>query len=202
MTGGTKRQVKVVTADDIQAAATKLYDQKDDTVRTELKSAFGQDVTIIDESYTAAYGNQVSTPALDQEVTAKAKLTIETTYSIVGVAKNELGNYLDAGLKKQLDSSENQRIYENGSNKVAFARFITVDGVSTVNLTATGKIGPNIKDDEVKEQAKGKRYGEVQSQIESIQGVRDVDVKFWPFWVTAVPNDVNKVNVEFKLNES
>ncbi|MCY1554205.1 hypothetical protein D9M68_907610 [compost metagenome] len=71
-----------------------------------------------------------------------------------------------------------------------------------MTVTATGKIGPNIKDSDVKEQAKGKRYGEVQSQIESIQGVRDVDVKFWPFWVTVVPNDVNKVNVEFKLNES
>ena len=93
-------------------------------------------------------------------------------------------------------------MYENGSNKVAFAQFETIDGSSSVTLTATGKIGPNIKDDEVKEQSKGKRYGEVQSQIESIQGVRDVDVKFWPFWVTTVPNDVNKVNVEFKLNES
>lgn len=202
MTGGTKRQVKVVTNQDIQAATAKLAEQKDDTVKKQLQALFGQDMTVIDQSYTVAQANPVSTPAADQEATGKAKLTSEVTYSLIGISKTDLNTYLDAGLKKQLDSKGDQRVYENGSNKVSFAQFATADGASTVTLTATGKIGPNIKDSEVKEQAKGKRYGEVQSQIESIQGVRDVDVKFWPFWVTSVPNDVKKVNVEFKLNES
>lgn len=202
MTGGTKRQIKVVTSQDIQAATAKLAEQKDDTVKQQLQPLFGQDATVIDQSYTAAQATPVSTPAVDQEATGKAKLTSEVTYSLTGIAKTDLNAYLDASLKKQLDSKGDQRVYENGSDKVTFAQFATGDGVSTVTLTATGKIGPNIKDADVKEQAKGKRYGEVQSQIESIQGVRDVDVKFWPFWVTAVPNDVNKVNVEFKLNES
>ncbi len=202
MTGGTKRQVKVVTTSDIQAATAKLAEQKDDTIEDQLKSAFGQDITVIDQSYTASQATPVSTPAVDQEATGKAKLTSEVTYSLMGVTKTDLNAYLDAGLKKQLGSNDDQRVYENGSAKTAFAQFATADGASSVTLTATGKIGPNIKDDDVKEQAKGKRYGEVQSQIESIQGVRDVDVKFWPFWVTAVPNDVKKVNVEFKLNES
>ncbi|MNH49930.1 hypothetical protein D3C73_15260 [compost metagenome] len=203
MTGGTKRQVKVVSSQDVQAATAKLAEQKDDSVKEQLKSSFGQGIIVIDQSYTAAQATPASTPAVDQEAASgKAKLTSEVTYSLVGIAKTDLDSYLDAGLKKQLGSSDDQRIYENGSNNVAFAQFATGDGGATVTLTATGKIGPNIKDAEVKEQAKGKRYGEVQSQIESIQGVRDVDVKFWPFWVTAVPNDVNKVNVEFKLNES
>ena len=202
MTGGTKRQIKVVTSQDVQAATAKLAEQKDDTVKQQLQPLFGQDATVIDQSYTAAQATPVSTPAVDQEATGKAKLTSEVTYSLTGIAKTDLNTYLDASLKKQLDSKGDQRVYENGSDKVTFAQFATGDGVSTVTLTATGKIGPNIKDADVKEQAKGKRYGEVQSQIESIQGVRDVDVKFWPFWVTAVPNDVNKVNVEFKLNES
>ncbi|MNI72766.1 hypothetical protein D3C73_1287250 [compost metagenome] len=141
-------------------------------------------------------------PAVDQEATGKAKLTSEVTYTLLGITKADLNTYLDAGLKKQLDSKGDQRVYENGSDKVTFAQFNVSDAGSTVLLSGTGKIGPNIEDAAVKEQSKGKRYGDVQSQIESIQGVRDVDVKFWPFWVTVVPNDVNKVNVEFKLNES
>lgn len=202
MTGGTKRQVKVVTASDVQAATAKLAEQKDDTVKKQLQSAFSQDMTVIDQSYTAGQAAPVSAPAVDQEATGKAKLTSEVTYSLIAIAKTDLNTYLDAGLKKQLDSKGDQRVYENGSGKVTFAQFAAAEGASTVTLTATGKIGPNIEDSVVKEQAKGKRYGEVQSQLESIQGVRDVDVKFWPFWVTAVPNDVKKVNVEFKLNES
>lgn len=200
--GGTKRQVKVVSSQDIQAATAKLAEQKDDTVKDQLKSAFGQDVVVIDQSYTAAQAAPISTPAVDQEATGKAKLASEVTYSLIGIAKSDLNTYLDAGLKKQLDDRNDQRVYSNGSDKVTFAQFQATDGVSTATLTATGKIGPSIDDKTVKEQSKGKRYGEVQSQIQSIQGVRDVDVKFWPFWVTAVPNDINKINVEFKLNES
>ncbi|MFZ2836645.1 MAG: hypothetical protein WAZ21_04995 [Candidatus Saccharimonadales bacterium] len=202
MTGGTKRQVKVVTASDIQAAATKLAEQKDDTVKDQLRQAFSQDVTVIDQSYTASQAAPTSVPAVDQEATGKSKLTSEVTYTLLGITKADLNTYLDAGLKKQLDSKGDQRVYENGSDKVTFAQFNVSDAGSTVLLSGTGKIGPNIEDAAVKEQSKGKRYGDVQSQIESIQGVRDVDVKFWPFWVTVVPNDVNKVNVEFKLNES
>ncbi len=202
MTGGTKRQVKVVTASDIQAATAKLAEQKDDTVKKQLQSAFSQDMTVIDQSYTASQAAPASAPAVDQEATGKAKLTSEVTYSLTAIAKTDLDTYFDAGLKKQLDSKGDQRVYENGSSKVTFAQFTAAEGTSTVTITATGKIGPNIEDDTIKQQAKGKRYGEVQSQLESIQGVRDVDVKFWPFWVTAVPNDVKKVNVEFKLNES
>jgi hypothetical protein len=202
MTGGTKRQIKVVSSSDIQAAAAKLAEQKDDTAKDQLKSAFGQDVVVIDQSYTAAQATPVSTPAVDQETAGKAKLASEVTYSLVGIAKSDLNTYLDAGLKDQLEGKSDQRVYSNGSDKVTFAQFQMTDGVSTATLTATGKIGPSIDDKAVKEQSKGKRYGEVQSQIQSIQGVRDVDVKFWPFWVTGVPNDVNKINVEFKLDES
>ena len=42
----------------------------------------------------------------------------------------------------------------------------------------------------------------MQSSIESIEGVEDVDVKFSPFWVRSVPNDIKKINVEFKLKDA
>jgi hypothetical protein len=77
-----------------------------------------------------------------------------------------------------------------------------VESGFTANIVATAKIGPKIEDSVVKESSKGKRYGEIQSSLEAIQGVDSVDVKFSPFWVTTAPNDVKKINVEFKLHES
>ena len=71
-----------------------------------------------------------------------------------------------------------------------------------VKVTANGAVGPEIREDDVKNQAKGQSYGDVQSAIEAIQGVDDVDVKFSPFWVKSVPNDVNKISVEFRLNHA
>src|SRR5690606_30689869 len=95
-----------------------------------------------------------------------------------------------------------QRVYDNGASKMTFTNVQPVENGFTANLSAAAQIGPKINDDAIKEAAKGKRYGDIQSGIESISGVDDVDVKFWPFWVSSAPNDVKKISVEFKLNES
>ena len=73
--------------------------------------------------------------------------------------------------------------------------------LSPVDVNSQQAFRINIKEANVKDQAKGKSYGEVQSAIESIEGVEDVDVKFSPFWVKSVPKDINKINVEFKIKD-
>ena len=70
-----------------------------------------------------------------------------------------------------------------------------------VQLVANGKVGPQINDDDIKQKVKGKEYGDIQADIGAIQGVDDVDTKFWPFWVKTVPNDTKRITIEFKLNE-
>jgi hypothetical protein len=85
---------------------------------------------------------------------------------------------------------------------VIFTNVNAVESGFTANIVATAKIGPKIEDSVVKDSAKGKRYGEIQSSLEAIQGVDNVDVKFWPFWVNTAPNDAKKITVEFKLHES
>jgi hypothetical protein len=146
----------------------------------------------------------VSTPAADQEVAdgVKPKLTSEVTYRLSGVDKNELNDYLDDHFTKQLEGLNDQRTYNNGAGGVTFTNVNAVETGFTANIVATAKIGPKIEDSVVKESAKGKRYGEIQSSLEAIQGVDSVDVKFWPFWVTTAPGDVKKINVEFKLHDS
>lgn len=72
----------------------------------------------------------------------------------------------------------------------------------SANITTNGKIGPKIDEVALKEYAKGKRYGEIQSYVNEINGVDSVDIKFSPFWVSGAPNDTKKITVEFKVNGS
>ncbi|MEP6710688.1 MAG: hypothetical protein ABJA64_03130 [Candidatus Saccharibacteria bacterium] len=200
--GGVTKMVTVVTAADVQKAAEQLATQEDSTVKTKLQNAFGKGVKVIDTSYSLAKSDPVSVPAVGAEATAKAKLSTELTYSMFGVAQSELSDFLDDTLAKKIENEKDQRAYDNGAEKAAFTDFVTKDGATTVKITANGQVGPKINDDDIKGQVKGKRYGEVQSQLESINGVDAVDVKFWPFWVSSVPNDVKRISIEFKLNAS
>jgi len=199
--GGVTKMVTVVTAADVQKAAEQLALQEDPAVKAQLKSAFGKDVRVIDTSYVAQKGDPVSAPAVGQEATAKAKLTTEITYSMAGVAESELSTYLDAAVKEEISDQPNQRVYDNGAKAASFTDFVTDAAGSKARLVANGKVGPKINDDDIKEKVKGKQYGDIQADIGAIQGVDDVDTKFWPFWVRSVPNDTKRITIEFKLNE-
>lgn len=199
--GGVTKMVTVVTAADVQKAAEQLATQEDPAIKAQLKTGFGKDVKVIDTSYGVQKSDPVSAPAVGQEATGKAKLATELTYSMMGVAKAELATYLDDAVKEEIVDQPNQRVYDNGATAASFTDFVADAAGGKARLVANGKVGPQINDDDIKEKVKGKQYGDVQADIEAIQGVDDVDTKFWPFWVRTVPNDVKRISIEFKLNE-
>ena len=199
--GGTDKTATVVTASDIESAKSKLSEKKIDGLREQLLSSFGDSATVITESYVENRSDPSSSVAVDGEATGAVTLKSTITASALAIDKNELKNFVEAKLKEEISGKKSQRIYDNGVSKVAFSQFSKAHNTQTVRLTTNGKVGPDIKEANVKDQAKGKSYGEVQSAIESIEGVEDVDVKFSPFWVKSVPKDINKINVEFKIKD-
>lgn len=203
MSGGSKKQVKVATNEDVQDALSKLINENNATAKKELtKQLDDTTVKIIDQTFKSSQDAVASNPAVDAEVpSGKTKVTATLIYSLSGVEKSAYNKYLDDYFAKQVKEQEDQRVYDNGGSKVTFTNVAPAGNGFTANIVASAKIGPQIKDNEIKDLAKGRRYGEVQSSIEAIQGVDNVDIKFWPFWVSSVPNDTKKISIEFKLNE-
>jgi len=200
---GTSKITKVVSADDIERAKGQLIGQSTDTEKAALSKKFVNGEKVIDGSFTVERGDATATPAVDQEApaTGKAKLTIPTTFTIYAIAKADLESYLTASLKSQFDDENGQKVYNTGIDKAALSNFRKDGETLTATLTASGQIGPKIDDSTIKEQVKGKIYGEVQSTIESIDGIDEVDVKFSYFWVRTVPNNTDKIKIEFKLQD-
>jgi hypothetical protein len=160
----------------------------------------GGDVVILAESFTPSYGNVGSKPALDETVKddGSATATMEITYTLIGIAKTDLKNLIEA----QLGDIGSQKIYDNGVNKIKFKSFTVNQNSYSVTITTTAQIGPDLDErkDQIRKDAVGKRSGEIVSDIEAIPGVSSVKVKFWPFWVKAV-NSADKLTVEFAVNE-
>lgn len=197
--GGTSRVVTIVTADDVQKAGAALVEQPSDQVKAQLVKLFTNGETVIDDSFTIDRAAATSVPAIGAEVTGPAKLTSSTTYTITAIAKTDLEIYLKANIEKQLVGKDNQRMYDDGIGKVVLSDYTKTGDVATVKIVSTGQVGPKIDDAAIKQQVKGKIYGEAQSTLQQIDGVSNVDVQFSYFWVRTVPNDINKITVEFKL---
>lgn len=200
--GGTDEVSKVVAANDIALATDKLKEQPSAEAKKALIKQFVNGEVVIDDSFNVEYGAPVSAPALDAEApTGKAKLTSSVTYTIFAIAKADLEVFLKADLEKQITGKANQRVYDTGIDKVKLSGFSKVGDVSSVKIVSTGQVGPKIDEADIKEQVKGKRFGEVQSTLGAIEGVSDVEVQFSFFWVRTVPNNTEKISVEFKLQD-
>ena len=202
-TGGSKETVKVVQQSDVDAAVAKLREKGDsDAVRDELMGQMSDSTMVIDGSFSVSQGEVKVTPGVGETPegdSTKATASIELTYTLVGVNRDDLSKVLDAQLKSQTDEAK-QKVYNNGLDEAKFSGFTTTDNGYTVSVTTNGHVGPVIDEDEVKQQAVGKKSEEIKELLKQTDGVNDVSVTMSPFWVSAAPKE-SKITVNFEINE-
>ena len=199
--GGSSREVTVVSEDDLAKATAALGEKKVSDLRSKLESSFSESNVVIKETFQEKRGDPVPSVKINEEATGPVTLKSTVTASMMAVERSEIQKFLKTGIQSEIEGMKSQKIYSDGSSDVKFSQFVNDAEKPKIRLTANGKIGPVIKEDEVKEQSLGKNYGEIQLALEAIDGVEDVDIKFWPFWVRTVPNDVDRVTVEFKIKD-
>jgi len=198
--GGTDKIAKVVTDADIQKAKEDLVDDEDDGKEAELKTSL-KGAKYIEGSYGVSYADVTTTPAVNEEATSgTATLNTKVTYSLYGVTSSELGKFLDKFIKNELGDDENQYVYDNGKDDAEFQDITNTDKGASFTIVATAKVGPKLDENEIRKQSLGKKGGDIQESLQTIPGVEDVDVSYFPFWVSSVPSDEKKVTVEFQVN--
>ena len=207
MTGGTSRIVKIVSAEDIRKAKEELGSVSASEGRTELVGEFATGLIPISSSFRSESSEPVAVPALGEEVTegTTPKLTTKTTFSMFGVDRVKIAEFVEARMMEVIADEEDQEIYATGvsdnadENKAFVESFHEVDGKYVAKLKTTAKIGPEVTDQMVREKSLGRKIGEVQSMLKSIKGVSAVRVETSVFWVTSVPNDTNRITVEITV---
>lgn len=207
MTGGTSKLVKVVSEQDVKTARESLESTGATEGRAELLEAFDIGLMPISSSFATQSSEPASSPAVGQEVGegVKPKLVAETTFTMFGVDLVKLNEYVDIKTMQAIAGEEGQKVYSTGvsedseENKAFIESFREADGMYTAKLKTTTKTGPEVTNQMVMEKSLGKKIGEVQSLLKSINGVGSVKVNTSVFWMTSIPNDINKVNVEITV---
>ena len=199
MSGGTSQEVKVVSQGDVDKAKDSLSQQDAGSGKDELRKQFGSEYIIIEESFTTETGSPAASPAVGEQA-QKGKVTVETTYTMLGLQREDAKQIIGDVLKDALDDKPNQSIFSDGSNTISFQAFQkSSNGTYSARLVTTGYIGTTIDTKKLAEEVKGKRYGEIEQIANSITGVDKVDIKFSPFWVTSAPSNTDKINIRFTV---
>lgn len=198
LSGGTRETVKVVSQADVDKASQRLGERNTDEARKELEKQFSGDYLLIKESFDVATGQPRPEPSVGERA-QQGRLTAETTYTLVGLPRKEVKNILDTVLEDSIKEGSQTRIYRSGDQDVKFSRYEAGENsVSSVRLNTTGYIGPEIDDKALAKQLVGKRYGEIEQIVNRIDGVKQVDIDFSPFWVGKAPSE-DKITVRFNV---
>lgn len=197
MTGGTDKIVKVVAQADVDSAKTKALEQNTDAIKKELSDTLKkQGYVPVPETFANSEPVVVATPNVGDEATeVTAKVTI--TYSMLGAEQSGVKTLVENEAKKQIDTSK-QSITEDGMSTATYQVFDRQpNGTTRMNVKTTVVAGLQLNADQVKQEVAGKRRGEVQ-QILNQPGIKDVEIKFSPFWVTKVPTNPSKITIIFE----
>lgn len=198
-TGGTDKMITVLTEQDVDKAKEKLTTENASSGKERLLGQFSEDMLPIEASFKQTTGDPVATPKVGEEVPSGTtpKLESTTTFTMFGVDKNHLSEYITQVASAKL--AEDQRVYSAGSP--FFERFTETDGGYTAKLKTTTQSGPKVTEQDILEKSKGRKIGEVQTLLKSINGVSTVTVQPSYFWVRSVPNDENRITIELKVEE-
>ena len=200
--GGTDRMIKAVSQSDLDKATEQLNAKKVNNLRSDLAKSFGDSSIAIEESFREKRSEPTSSIPLDGEANGQVTLKTVVSGTMFAVDRAELDSFLTSIAKKEISTKKSQKIYNNGLAGVQLTQFSDNNGNLTAHLGAQASIGPVIDEAVVKEQARGLRYGDIQSKLESIPGIDTVDTQFWPFWVRSVPNDVSRIEVKFSVSNA
>jgi hypothetical protein len=197
MTGGTTQIIKVVSQDDVNKATEQLSGASKNQSLSELQQQLRDDgKRPIDETLVTSKATVVASPAVGAEAT-ETKVTMTVNYSLIGVKEDELVQIIEKEARK-LQGDTPINIRDSGIGGVIFTVAGTPNEADTkINIQSVATIGPDINTDELKKSLAGKKRGDIEKQIEAIEGVRSVSVEYSPFWITTTPKSAEKITIVF-----
>jgi hypothetical protein len=207
ISGGTSKIVKVVSTEDIDKASMGLSSDIDGEAREELSRQFSSDYILINSSFATESSKITTSPVANEEVTegVTPKIIKENKYVIYAVSKADVDTYIKT-VKSSEMGDDTQMVYGTGvamnegeDNKAFFESFKNDNGNMVAKLKSTTKTGPRVTVDYVMEKSLGKKVGVANSALRSTKGVQEVTITTSYFFVTSIPEDENKVQIDITV---
>lgn len=198
--GGTDKIAKIIQQSDIDKAKANLESEGETQGKAKLLADFPESLLVIESSFRKHVSDPVSEPKLGEIVEEGKKATLKSTtsFEIYGVDKVRIEEFIKT--KSGPKIGHDQKIYSIG--KPFFERFLTDEkNQHSAKLKTTIQVGPEVTEQLIMERSRGRKIGEVQSLIKSINGVSTVNIESSYFWVNAVPNDPNKITINLRVEE-
>lgn len=194
--GGTDNIVTVLTQSDVDGAKQKLTigTTGDQFAKDFQKKLSDQGEYVLTSTLKNGEANITATPAVGQPASTSS-VTIKINYTVLSVKKSDLRQAIEEKLSGQIDKSKqklNGNFLEDADITV---RDQNGSGAATLGVSENTTAVPIINITSVKKQVEGKKSGDIKAALGAWAGVKQVDVKLSPFWVSKAPTKDSKIKV-------
>ena len=199
MAGGYTGKITKVTDDDIQGAEDVLTKKATDDATAALKTQVSSEYVLLDN---AILSNTTSTSSQTKSGTVANNFNASATVKVSALAfkKSDLDQFAKSYINSQL--AQDQKLLD-GSYKASYSATSADISGGKLILTLNFSSGAyqNIDTNALVLTLMGKNANQINATINDSLGSQATKIKinFWPFWVTAAPNNQSRTKVDLKF---
>lgn len=194
--GGTDNVATVLSQADVDGAKQKITSADTDKFTQDWQKELSDQGLYVISSTLKLSDPSVSSSTPVGQPTGSASVTVKISYSLLSIKNDDLKKVVTDQMIKQIDSKKQKII----SDDVLKGLTLSVSsqespGKAILALSEDTTAVPIIDVANVKKIAAGQKTGDIQAALSNLPGVKEVDVKFSPFWVSKSPKKASKINV-------
>jgi hypothetical protein len=200
MTGGFSREVKEVSDDDIEQANQSLEEQLDNQACQELESKIGDDFIFLP---SAIFEREIET-SCSAEAGEK-----RDSFNCQGTARIKVLAFKDSFLRELAKDIIREEI---SPNQKTIEESLSIENINAfpnqgkeemrLDFKISAAIYNDINEDSLKSAVKGKNEESIKEVIfRDFPEVEKVKMRFWPFWIKSVPDNLDRIEINIQLNK-
>ncbi len=195
--GGSSKQITIVSQDDIDKAKQGLIDQNKDQQKSDLVARASSDSKTFDDTFKVEMISFSSSVPVGMESNG-GSVTAKLRYSILTVKDSELNGLFDANVKKEIPT--NSQIYDNGMNDADFSFIKSLgDGGAQIRATANAFYGLPLDTKNIASELKNRPKKDINDFVQKYTGVMGATVDSWPSLFPNMPALDGNIKIKLKV---
>jgi hypothetical protein len=198
MTGGQREEVPQVTQEDLDGAKKALSERALKESEASLKEKISSEFILL-EGATDSEILETFSLARPKDELEKFKFQVKAHSIALVFKKEDLENFARDFILSQI--SETEKFSEKSLKLDYHPEVIDLKtGKITLSLKLDTKIYSDIGETNLKKGLAGKSLAETKLFLENQPQIAKVEVKFWPIWIKNVPKDVEKIEIQLRVD--
>lgn len=194
--GGTKKEIQVVSKDDVNKVQDDLIKSLKDKARDDIKGKISANKDLLPDFIDTSIDKKSFDKKEDEEAKS-VKLTATVSFQALAYDKDELLNFLKTVFPSSVTIDKN-------NIELSFEDIKKKGGEVTTRMNAKVKIVPKINIDDLRQKVSGKSFSAARVEVLKIPQVEDADIRFSPnigFLPKTLPRISKNIRITISQND-